>query len=86
MVESKAIQSIVNQVAIQGATAVVMALRAVDEGSRLGADTASLREAHRQRHGRPALEQSLHTCDASGKYVLLLNFEIEGTNMPQMKS
>ena len=48
MVESKAIQVIVNQVAIQAATAVVMVLAEVDAGPMSHASTASLNKVHRK--------------------------------------
>ena len=57
MEESKVIHSTVNQVAIQVATAVMMALRDTDVGSRSAANIASLREPQKQRHGGPAPEK-----------------------------
>ena len=56
MAESEAIQTMIKQVAIQAATALVMALRKVDAGPRSGTCTTCLREMHRQRHGRQALK------------------------------
>ena len=56
MSEPKAIQTIVNQVAIQAVTAVVIMLREADAGPRSGTNTTNLREINRQRHSRPALK------------------------------
>ena len=57
MAESEGIQVIVNQVAIQTATAAVMELREEDTGPRPGAITMSQREIHRARHGGPAVKK-----------------------------
>ena len=43
--------------AIQTATTTVMLLREPGARSRSSTNTASLREVHRKRHGRPALKQ-----------------------------
>ena len=59
MIESKDIQAIFNQVAIQVVTTVVMVLKEANAGSRSGTYTASLREVHRQKHSRPAPKQPL---------------------------
>ena len=56
MAEAEIIQSVVTQVAAQSATEAVMAMRDVDAGPISDANTASLREVHIQRHGRPALK------------------------------
>ena len=58
MAESEGTQAIVNQVAIQEATAVMMVFRDADIGPRTTAYTASLRKPLRQTHGRPALENA----------------------------
>ena len=83
MVEAEAIQSVVTQGGIQAATA---AMREADAGQILGTNTASLREAHRQRHGRPALKQLPFNWNAPDKYVELLNFKMEVTNILQTKA
>ena len=56
MAESEGIQAIVTQAAIQAVTAVMMVLRDADAGPRTAANTASLREPLRQKHGVPTLE------------------------------
>ena len=86
MTGSEAIQAIVNKPAIQATTAVVIALGEADAGPRSSANTACPREVHRQRHGRPALKQPLLNWNASDKYVELLNFETEFTNILQTKT
>ena len=50
MAESKVIQAIANQAAVQAATAVVMAQRKEDAEPRSGTNTASPRVVHIQRH------------------------------------
>ena len=45
--QPEAIEAIVKQVTIQTATVVVMVLREADERLRLGTNTASLRDAHK---------------------------------------
>ena len=57
MAESEAILSVMSQAVIQAATAAAMAMREVDVGSISGANLASPREAHSQRHGGLALKQ-----------------------------
>ena len=49
MAESEAMQSIVNQAAVQGATAGMPALRDANTGPRLAAKTTSPREHYRQK-------------------------------------
>ena len=67
------------------ATAVVMILREVDAGLRSGASIANLREMHRERYGRSALKQPSSNWNVTDKYVELLNFEMEVTNILQTK-
>ena len=73
MVESKEIQTVVNQAAIQAATAIMMMLRGADAKSQL-ASVANLREPQQMRHGRPALEKHWFNWNAQEKYIELLNF------------
>ena len=49
------------------------------------ANTAILREAHKQRHGRPGPKQLSFNLSAWDKYVELLDFRIEVTNTLQTK-
>ena len=56
MADSEGIQAVVNQAVIQAATATVIALREADAGPRSGANTASPRDVHTQRHGRATLK------------------------------
>ena len=81
MTESKAVQAIANQVIIQATSAAVVGLRETDEGLRWGTGTASLREVHRKWHGRPAVKQSSFNWNVTDKYVKLLNFQMEVTNI-----
>ena len=74
MVQAEAIQSEVTKAAIQG-----------DAGAISGANTVNPREVHRQRHGGPAVKQLSFNLNAPGKYVELVNFEVEVTNILQTK-
>ena len=75
MAESDIIQTIVNQAAIQIATAVVMALQKVEAGLRSGGITSNLRETHRQRPGRLVLKQPSSNWNVTNKYVELLTLK-----------
>ena len=90
MAESEATQALVNQAAIKAAItaamALVMVLGEAGVGPRSAENTISPREVHRQRHGSPALKQLLLNWNATEKYVELLNFEMEVTNILQMKA
>ena len=83
LAESAGIHTIVNQVAIQAAMAVIMTLSEADVGPRSSATTARLREMHRERAGGPALKLPLFTWNVKDKYVELLNFEMEVTDILQ---
>ena len=74
------------QVPIQTATVTVMVLKEAD--ARLASDgsTANVGQAHRHRHGRAALRQTFFDLNAPDKYVELLCFEMEVTNMLQTKA
>ena len=86
MVESEAIQTTVMQVTIQAATAVVMMLREADVRPTLGNSMANEGEAHRHRHGRPALIQPSFDWNIWDKDIELLSFEIKVMNIPQNKA
>ena len=62
-----------------------MALREADAGPKSWPNTDSLREVHRQRHLRSALKQPSFNWNVLVKYVELLNFEMEVTNILEMK-
>ena len=57
-----------------------------DVGPRSGASAASLRKTHPHRHGEAALKQPLLNWNATDKYVELLNFQMEVTNILQTKT
>ena len=61
-------------------------LRVEDVGPRSGAGTASSRAVHRHRHGRPALKQPSFNWNVRGKYVELLNFKMDVTNILQIET
>ena len=86
MVEYKGIQAIVSQVLIQAATAGVMVLRETEPGPRPSTNIASLREAHRQRHGGAGLKQPSVNWNVRDKHVEILHFEMEVTNILQTKT
>ena len=82
MAESEAIQSIVMQMAIQVAMAVVIVMRGRHRAVS-GANIAIVGEACRQRHGEPVFKQLSFNWSAPDKHVELLHFEIEVTNTLQ---
>ena len=86
MAESEAINTAVTQVAFLAATMAVMTLREVDVGPTSGASMASVGEACRYRHDRPALRQPSFDCSGPDKYVALLSFQIKVTNILQTKT
>ena len=70
MAESEGIQEIVNQVAIQVVTAVMMVLK----------------EPQRQRHGGIVLEKHVFNGNAQDRQIELFNFVIEVTNIFDTKA
>ena len=76
MIETEGIQNVVNQAAIQAATAVMMTMRGPDVGPLL-VPSANLREPQWWRHGRPALEKPLFNWNAQDKYMEFVKFEME---------
>ena len=83
MAELEVIQAVVMQSTIQAATVSVMVLREVDARPMLGTCMASVREACRHRHGKPALRQSSFDWKGPNMYKELLNFKMEVTNILQ---
>ena len=73
MEESEGVQSLVTQVEIQTVMALVMVMRETEAGLISGTNTVILREAHRQKHGRPAMKQPSFNWNVPDKYVELLN-------------
>ena len=47
--------------------------------------TANQKEPQRQRHSRSVLEKPLFNWNAQGRYVKLINFEMEVTDILEMK-
>ena len=68
MAESEGINEIVNQVAIQTATALMIALRDMDVGPQPTHNT-SQREPQRQKHSRQVLEKTSINWNAQDRYV-----------------
>ena len=86
MVESETIKTVITHAAIQEATAVVKVMREVDTGHISDANTtSSMWEVCRQRQARPALKQLSFNWNAPDKYIELLSFEMEITNLLQTK-
>ena len=85
MAKSEGIQEIVNQVAIQAVTTVMVALKDIDVGLQ-PATTASTTELQMQWHGRPALEKFSFNWNAKDRYNELLNSEVEVTNILKTKA
>ena len=86
MAESKTILSVVTQVVILAAMAMVMLIRESDAGPVSGMNTASVGEAHRQRHGWLAVKQLVYNWNAPDKYAEFLSFEIKVVNVVQTKT
>ena len=86
MAESEAIQTAITQAAIQAATMAVKALKEAGTEPESGMSTANLRQAHRLRHGGPAIRQLSFKWKAPDTYVELLNFEMEVTNILQCRT
>ena len=74
-------QTAITQAAIQAATVAVKVLKEQDIGPTTGTNVANTEEAHRPRHGRPALRQPTFNWKAPDKYAELLNFEMEVLNI-----
>ena len=83
MAELETIQTVVTQAAIQAATVVVMVMIEADSGPIMAVSTASSGQAHRQRHGGPALKQASFNWNSPGKYVEVLCFEIKVVDILQ---
>ena len=75
MTESEGIQAIVNQVAVQVVTTMMMVVKDAEVGPRPTTNTTSPRQP--QRHGRPALEKPSFKWNVQERYIELPNFEIE---------
>ena len=79
------IWTVVMQAAIQAAMAAVLAMRQADTSTASGTNTVSLGEACKHGHGVPALRQPSFNWNAADKYIILLRFEMEVTNILQAK-
>ena len=62
-------QTAITEITIQAAKAAVMALKEADTVPATGINLANLREAHRPRHGGPALRQPAVSWKAPDKYT-----------------
>ena len=86
MAESEVTQTVAIHVTIEAAMAVVIAVREVDAGPASGINAVSFGEVHGHRHGRPALRQPSFNLNVTDKYVKILSFEIEVTNILRKKT
>ena len=77
---SESIKEIVNWVAVYAATLVLITFRDTEKGSLL-ARTLNQQEIQRQRHGGPILGKPKFNWDVQDRYVELLDFELEVTNI-----
>ena len=59
----------------------IAAMEEAEKGPASGTNTVNVAETHRHNHGGPALTQPFFNWNAPGKYVGLLNFEMEVVNM-----
>ena len=86
MVKSEAIQKAIMKATIQTATAAAKALEEADTRPNSGTSTAKIGEAHRPRHSRSALRQVSFNWKTLDRYVELLNFEMEVTDILQTRT
>ena len=85
MADSACIKEIVNQAAVHAATLVMMAFR----DTQTGPQPATLQnqwKTQRQRNGGLALEKPRFNCDMLDRYVGLLNFQLEVTNILETRT
>ena len=85
MAISEGIKEMVNQAAIQTATAVMMAFGDTNTRPQT-TPTVSHKELQRQGHGGPVLEKPLFNWDAQDRYNELINFEMEVTDILEMRT
>ena len=85
MAESEGIKGILNKVAIQVTTAVMMAFRNMDAGTQ-PTTTANYRELQRQMCSRPIVEKPLFNWDAKDRYVELVTFDMEVMSILQTRA
>ena len=83
MAESEGIKEAVNQVAIQVATAVMMALRYAKARPQLTIVVSI--ESQRQKHSRLVLVKPAFNQGTQNRYVELMNFETEVSNILEPK-
>ena len=81
MAESQGIQGIFNQVAIQAATALMIALTDPHVGPQPATNTTSQKKPQRQKHSRQAQEKPSFNWNAQNMYTELLSFEMEVMNI-----
>ena len=84
MAEFEGIEEMVNQASIQAATVVMIPFRDVNVGSQ-PVSTTSPRKPEGHRNSGLALERPLLNCNTQDRYVELMNFEMEVTNILEMK-
>ena len=84
MASSEGIKEIVNQAAVQRAAAVMMAFSDTETGSKLAMILTS--ETHRQRHGGHVIEMPNFNWDMQDRYIKLLNFKLEVTNILETRA
>ena len=85
MADSDSIKEMVHQVAMQAATVVMTAFRDTEPGLQT-ATTQYQWQNQRQRYGGLILEKPRFNCDMPDRYVKLLNFELEVTNILEIRA
>ena len=74
-------QTAITHVAIQAATAMMMAIKEADTGPTTGTNMTNVGEMHRPGHERTALRQQTLDWKAPDKYKEALNFYMEVKNI-----
>ena len=85
MANSVEMQTAIMQVAIQAVTNALRAMREEDLPAEPHTKTIIPQDHHRPRQDGPMLSEPVFNWKVPDRYVELLNFEIEGANVPQAK-
>ena len=85
MAHSGVIKERVNQAAVQAATVVMMAFRNTEIGP-WPTTILNQWQTQRQRHGGPILEKPKFNFDTQDRYIKLLNFKVEVTNILETRA
>ena len=85
MADSESIKAIINHLAVQAATVVMVAFRDTETGPQL-ATTRNQQETQRQQNGGLVLEKLRFNWNIPDRYVELLNFQLEVMNLLETRA